>query len=275
MFPQFSIFPIYLGFVIGILPFVLVTSANASFISLKTDLNAKIDGDRLKVLVSVVNKGDEAAHNVQAEIKALDKRFLGEKAAEVGINQTYNAVTEFALNKDKPGIYPLILTMYYTDANQYPFSALTVQAIAYKADDVPGNIFGRLASAGFWQTGETKLAVKNLSNQEIKVLVGLITPRELRVTVDKQIVTVPPRGVSAVHFPIENLSALSGSNYQVFAVMEYDQQGSHQTSLAPGLLKIFETRNFLGLNYANWFFLLAILLIVFMAIQFGWVKTKK
>jgi hypothetical protein len=252
-----------------------VSSAQASYISLKTSFNARLDKDVLKVLVRVINKGDESAYNVQAEITAAGKRFLAEKKLEVGVDQGYDAMAEFPLAKGKPGIYPLLLTMHYTDANQYPFSALTGQTFAYRAEDTPGDVFGRLQTATFWQSGQTKLTIKNLSDQAVNAAVDLITPRELRAVGSRQTTLVPARGAVTVDFTVENLSALNGSNYQVFAVIEYDKAGLHQTSIAPGSLKITESKNLLGLDYLFWFAALIILLLVFLAIQLGWVKLKK
>ena len=64
--------------------FILLTAlfsslAAASYISLATSVNTKYENGVLKLSVGTVNKGDESAYNVQAELKVGEKSVLAEK----------------------------------------------------------------------------------------------------------------------------------------------------------------------------------------------------
>lgn len=254
--------------IVAVLLMVFSISASASYISLKTSLTSKVKGNVLEVMVDVVNKGDEPAYNVQAEIKVGEQKFLAEKRAELGINQTYKAYATFNLKLGKPGSYPLVLVMHYADANQYPFSALTSHTYTYKTASPPSEVFGRMKSAKFWKTGKVELTLKNMGEEEIKTKTKLFVPRELTVARTSQQITLAPKSEQRVSFEIENFSALDGSNYQVFAISEYDSQDFHQTSITPGTVKIKETREILGLSYPIVIAILVILVIIFAAAQF-------
>jgi hypothetical protein len=247
----------------------LVGAVCASFISLQTSVSSKVDGDILKSLIKVVNKGDESAYNVQAEIRVGGKKVLAEKKPELMVDQEYTAMREFKLKVDKPGDYPLVVVMHYTDANQYPFSALNVQTFSYQKAAPPSEVFGSMDSVSFFKEGKLKLTLKNSGDTAQKVMTYLVVPREL--SVDKNLVEtiIPAKGKKQLVFELENFSALSGSNYQVFAVTEYnDKDGYHQTNIRPGMIKIVETRQILGISYNVVIIILIGLALLFIAAQF-------
>ncbi|MBN2057487.1 MAG: hypothetical protein JW782_01650 [Candidatus Saganbacteria bacterium] len=253
----------------------MCVSASASYISLSTSMNSKVRDGKLNVLVNVVNKGDESAYNVQAEIRVGDKKVMAAKRQELGINQRYTVAETFDLDLKKPGQYPLILVMHYTDANQYPFSALTCNTFVLGAGSSPAEIFGRMEQATFWKEGEAKLTLRNISDAVISGSTQLVVPRELSVKRSPQPVKLSAKADRMLKFPVENFSALSGSNYQVFAITEYDLNNEHQTNITPGMLRIVETRTILGLSYTLVAALLAVLVVVFILWQFGLPFLKK
>ena len=242
-------------------------TASASYISLNTTLSSKVEGKTLKVKISVVNKGDESAYNVQAELRVKGKEILAEKKTELPVNGTYQAEKSISLPLLKPGAYPLILVMHYTDANQYPFSALTGQTFVYQKEAV-SPIFGRLKPATFSKEGTLKLALKNLSNTEVKAKTYLVAPRELTVEEKISAVTLAPKSEESSSFIVKNFSALAGSTYQVFAVSEAEDQDLHYTSISPGTVKIIASQEIFGLNYTVIFAILIALTVVFIAAQF-------
>ena len=53
----------------------------------------------------------------------------------------------------------------------------------------------------------------------------LAVPKELTVDKDKLSVKMPAKEQKIVNFEIEKFSALAGSSYVVFAIVEYDEKG--------------------------------------------------
>jgi hypothetical protein len=259
--------------ILGFSIFALASAASASYISLQTSVSSKVVGDQLQVSVSVVNKGDESAYNVQAEIRAGGKKLLARKVQELGINRTYRAQAVFDLDYKLPGEYPLVVVMHYADANMYPFSALTCQAFSFKSEAIPAEIFGSIKAATFWKKGQAKLTLKNMATAAIEARTYLVAPRELTAGGETLLVRVPAKSSARVSFGVENFSALSGSTYQVYAISEYEKDGRHLTSISPGMMKIVAAREILGLNYSVIIALLAGLVLVFIAAQF--LRPKK
>ncbi|MFH1347325.1 MAG: hypothetical protein ABIH22_01415 [Candidatus Margulisiibacteriota bacterium] len=241
----------------------------ASYISLDTTVTSKVEKNELKVLLEAVNKGDESAYNVQAEIRAGDDKFLAQRRPELGIDQTYKAYATFKLGRKKPGQYPLVLVMHYTDANQYPFSAMTCQTYSSQAEDLPSEIFGRIKSKTFWKEGRAKLTLKNMGDSEIAATTYLVVPREITVAGGPQKVTLLPKSQKSLDFPVENFSALSGSNYQIFAIAEYEKQGMHQTSISPGMIRIVEK------NFFRDYRVFIVALVAFLLAAFILLQRKK
>jgi len=256
-----------------ILTLWLGSAAFASYISLNTTLSSKVENNNLKVTVSVVNKGDESAFNVQAEIKVGKKDVLLSKTSELPVNGIYKVEEAFRLSLAKPGTYPLTLIMHYTDANQYPFSALTGQTFTYRQEAV-SPIFGQLKSTSFSKEGQLKLVLKNSGDAGIKTNTYLVAPGELTVAEKSLSLAVASKSEQSGSFAVKNFSALSGSTYQVFAISEFEDQSLHYTSISPGTVKIVERQEIFGLSYATLFFILAMLIIIFIGAQFfKWNKS--
>jgi len=251
------------------------TQVFASYISLQTSVSSKVVGDVLQVTVSAVNKGDESAYNVQAEVRVGGQKVLAERLQELEIGNTYKVSGSFNVGKIIPGQYPLIVVMHYADANMYPFSALNCQTFLYKTKDLPNDIFGAVKSTNFWKNGKLKLTLKNLADSTINAAANLITPRELTVEQVPGNIDLPAKGSKSVEFKLENFSALSGSSYQVFAISEYEKDGRHITTITPGIVKIVETQNILGISYIYLIAALVVLVLIFLAYQLGASFLKK
>jgi hypothetical protein len=245
----------------------LISPVWASYISLNTTVSTKVEQEVLKVSVKVINQGDESAHNVQAEVRIDGKANFGKKQAELGINQTYVADLTFDLDLETSGLYPLVLIMHYTDANNYPFSALTAQTFTYGSQEIPSEIFGKLSAKNFWKRGKVKLTLKNLSESEINAKAYLVSPREITVEDELVNISLPPKGSKSLSFSVNNFSALSGSSYQVYAVAEYEKDGIHQASMIPAVIKIIE-KNFFVDYKMHIIIFVSLLIIVFLLFQF-------
>jgi hypothetical protein len=259
------LFGVYFGF--WVLSFGFCSLASASYITLKTTVTSVIDKDQLKVIVSTANKGDEPAYNVQAEVRVGSKKVLGAKSQEMGINQPYRAEAVFPLNLKTPGRYPMVLVMHYTDANQYPFSALNCQTFAYKTEAPPEDVFGSLRPVSFWKKAEMGLNLKNMGGEEITASVDLVVPRELTASSERIKLNIPSKSEINQRFTVSNFSALSGSNYQVYAVVEYEKDRMHYTRIIPGVIKIVEAKTLMGIDSTFLIAVFILLVVVFVVFQ--------
>ena len=76
-----------------------------------------------------------------------------------------------------------------------------------------------------------------------------------------------PKSARTLDYEVKNFSALSGSTYQVYAVIESEDGEMHYTSVAPGTVKIITSEGIMGLNKTVIVILLLILIVVFVGAQ--------
>jgi len=251
----------------------LISSVSfASYISMSTSVESKVINNDLLVTVFSQNKGDEPAYSVQSEIKVGDKTIMGQKKDQLEINAVWLTQAQFSLKEFKPGQYPIIILQHYADANQYPFSAPVMRSFNYRSGDRPADVFGKLSSATFWKDGELELTIKNMSDANINAKVSLVIPKELSGSKARWEAQIGSRSEDKSKILISNFSALSGSSYQVYAIVEYEINGFHQAVVIPGMVKIEELNYFK--QYKNVIFVaIGGLLLLFIASQF--VKNEK
>jgi hypothetical protein len=186
---------------------------------------------------------------------------LGSKSNAIPVKGTYSADFHVSLDLKAAGVYPLALILHYTDANQYPFSALTIQPFVFGKEDV-SPVFGQAKAATFSRAGKFRLNLKNLSDREVRTATRLIVPRELTVTEDVKALTLEPKGETRASFAVRNFTALVGSSYQVYAVSEFDANGLHYTSIVPGTITIAESSAMFGTKRVTLIVILAVLVVL-------------
>lgn len=219
----------------------LTLPASASFISLQTELRPIIDKQQLFITVSAVNKGDESAYNVWGELRMPGKRFPLRKQAVVEPLAIYGAKQTIVL-PDSFNNDPLLLTMHYQDANQYPFSALS--AIVVGREKRPSPLLGAIRPISFVSAGELSIALKNQRGRPLEIGIELFLPEELTTDFQPTKLKLAPNADRTIKVKLTNFSALPGSSYQLFAVA----QGAGQTIIIPGTIRIEAGNAILGLD---------------------------
>jgi hypothetical protein len=255
------------AFSFGLFILLLFTlPARASFISLKTTLSSQYENGRLTVKVSIVNNGDEPAHDVQAEFRVGGRSVLSDKISELPVGEMGMIEQYLPFKIARPGTYPLALVTHYTDVNQYPFSALSLQTFVYRDAGYPP-LFGQLSSAAFDREGKLSYKLKNSGQGVITAQTTLIAPAELTVAEANREIVIEPGTEQSLSFAVKNFSALPGSAYQAFAVAEFEERGLHYTAIAPSLIRITARREILGIDQSIYLAVLVLLLLLFAGFQ--------
>jgi hypothetical protein len=223
---------IMIGITIGLLA---ASQTEASVITMETSATVEVKDNLATVRVSATNKGDEPAHNVRINAQ------VGETVVNSLIQDMLKPTNRYEqewgveLKFEKAGRYPVIVTVEYTDANQYPFTALTVVFLDYKEKAI-GRIVSQvetleLVTRGKGEgKGSLKVAVKNLEAKEHKVHLRLLLPKDFApVPAKTEVISVGSEKI--VVFDVQNLSGLPGSQYQAYVLMEYENEQYHYTHL--------------------------------------------
>ncbi len=257
---------ILLLFIIAI---AIMPSVAASYISIQSTVTAADN----KTTIKVTNLGDEAAYNVQLSLEANSQKTASSIKKQLGVRESFEWNVPLAFKPKNPGKYPLILTANYEDANSYPFSAISVSTFDYKQATI-SDIAAKISNLELSDKGTLELKIKNTAETAKDVNIKLIVPKELTANKDKLSAKLPAKSEMSADFEIEKFSALTGSSYAVFAVVEYDEDGKHYTSIANGAVTIMEKQR---INISSTFLLatLAILVITFAILQVNsWKKNK-
>jgi len=216
---------------------LITPSVNAGFIAIDIRVEAAVEDKKLKASIEVTNNGNEPAYNVDvnADLKGQVFSIPLKNVLNAKEKVTGELVLEVAV--DKPGLYPLIITVNSTDANQYPLSAVSVVHFSYQEKIIP-RVFGSLTNSEISNKGKVVFRLKNLDSRNKKVNIRLIIPRELSVYPLQKPITLMAFSEKNLEFQITNFSALEGSVYPIYAIMEYEQNNRHYSTSAIGNVKI-------------------------------------
>ena len=224
--------------------------AFAGTISIRSAIQAERQGDALLVSVELANAGDEPAHLVQARLEAAGMNFAGGDhpliAPGAGARETWRV----PLAGKPPGRHPILLWIHYSDANGYPFTALASAIVSIDRDVAP-QVAARFSEpeVSLAGNGRARLELANLAEQELALSVRLVGPRELRLSPGRRRFALVARQRRELELELENLSALPGSRYPIFAVVEHGAE-LHHTVIAQGWVEIGARRSWTpGLRY--------------------------
>ena len=250
---------------------VAVQCVSAGMIGITTTVSASVKDNTVQVDVLVTNTGDESGYNLQAKMSLFGKEDASKKVPNFPPGRPIRFAMTMPINDLKPGTYPVIVRVFCTDANQYPFSALASHSFTKGSGGGPVEIVGEMKSLSLAKKDNLDVSLKNMGDTEIRASVHLITPRELSVDNAETKVLLPPRAEQNVRFSVVNFSAKPASIYPLIATIEYDDKGVHQTAIALGTATITEAKKVLGVNY----YVLGVVLIVLVGVFIAFERFRK
>jgi hypothetical protein len=192
--------------------------------------------------ITVTHLGDEPAYQVQVVSRVRDQVRESAIRDRLSVGESMSAA--FSLNRsDKnPGMYPLLATVHYQDANGYLFSALHARFVKYILA-TRSEIVVELGDAEIKDEVRVPVMVKNFGETSRNARVYLFISNEFVVSENNKSIVVQPKSTEKLEFAIDNFGARPGSNYVFYAVAEYDEQEQHYGSLDSGVLKVLLEKN--------------------------------
>lgn len=222
------------------------TLCRASRISLEISTEVARTETGWSARVRVVNKGDEAAHDLQARLEAVGEEKSSAIVGELGAGKVWEVEIPILAAATSPsrtirGRYPVVTRVFYGDANGHPFSALSV-GFFDAGEAAVSQLGGRLRVSAVSDKGTFRLDLHNMEQTPIEATVSWVFPREVVPDRQTERIMIQGRGSARLEGTLKNLSALPGSAYPVFALMEYDKDGVHFTAKAGAALEVTEAR---------------------------------
>jgi hypothetical protein len=223
---------------------LLAGTAAAKNISISISPTVELQGETLSVRVKVTNGGDEAAHSVVPVVHFGEHEARGTVRDALGPNQSLEQTLSLPVGKLGPGRWPYQLAIDYADANQYPFQALHVGLLTTGNPPPAKAAVPEVAAGQVDKSGSARVKVKNLAAADRKATVTMIVPDGLEATKATQELGLAGWEEKSLSFPLVNRTALPGSRYPVFVVVQYDDGDAHQTVLSQGLVDILASQSF-------------------------------
>ena len=196
------------------------------------------------VTLKAANEGSDTAFNLRAVVRLGD----GKESSQVSALPLHPGTSEafhFRLT-DEPkmaGQYPLFVAVDYTDANRYPFTALSFNIVNHRQSQSPA-VFAVLENVELGGGSETmRLKIRNLGADAKRVEARLFLPNEISAKESSQNVALEPNAEVSVPFVLHRFSALPGSTYPIYAVIQYESGQEHFCVPATGIVKVVENKN--------------------------------
>jgi hypothetical protein len=147
-----------------------------------------------------------------------------------GINQNRTTNVELTGNP-LPGTYPFIVMLRFSDASNYPIYMIYDATFDVK-EPGPSKINGTMdpASISVDGSGVLTLKLKNEDSTAHDVKVRIFAPDSISATAAQESVQIPPGAEAEAKFTIANYMALPGSQLDVLATAEYEDN-LHRTTV--------------------------------------------
>jgi len=255
----------YFTGIVGLLIVFLASSVSASYITMQTTMEINSTAGT----INVTNNGDESAYRVQIISELLDNEYKSEIKGELKVGESFSAKIPIDLSKD--GMYPLLVTIHYQDANGFLFSAL-VSRLVEKNVQGRSEITVELNDAEIEESVKVPVKITNFGEEKKEVSISLFMSGEFTVKDNNQSVSVGPKSHEEVFFKVENFAARSGSTYAFYAITEYDLQDGHYSAIDAGGMRVVEKQPTKLFDKKVIMIALAVIVLIFIILQF---KRKK
>ena len=165
------------------------------------------------------------------------------------------------------GIHMIIMRVYYTDAFGHPVSVLHTAQV-FTADVDPSAPFNAdLTWTVIRDSGSVKLTLTETRGARQDVSCRLILPAELQCTEPKVTLQLEPNGSASHAFLVRNTTALRGSGYRIYAILDFIRDRKHLSMQKSALLTIDPYRIMSPGEHRCWIALAVVLLLMFCAAQ--------
>ena len=239
-----------------VLALYLAAPAVAGSISISIAPLVELREGALSAQVKVSNVGDESAQSVAAVLVFGEHRVRGDLRPSLAPGTSMDAALTLPVGGLGTGRWPYQIAVDYTDANQYPFQAVHLGLVTVGSPPPAKVAVSELKADPLSSSGTLSIRVKNLAGVARQASVSVVAPEGIEVTAPTQEVKLAAWEERTVTAPIVNRTALVGSRYPLFAQVQYDEDGVHQTVAGQGMVEIEAAQSFLE-KWRLWFEIVA------------------
>lgn len=250
---------------------MLCTAAavQAKTITLTSTLTCTVTPSQLNAELTIKNEGEESAHNIWATFVNGDKIWISDITAELKVDQLLRIEYQEKLDMKLQGTYTLIAKILYQDAAGYPLSTIVVNPFVY-GEAAISSVFGQLEDLKLSSRGNLDLRLTNSDHNDLVLNISIFVPDELSAFPTQGEYFIGAMSEKTYRVKLENFSALVGSTYPAWAVIEHDNEDHHSTQVCSAAVQIIDKPNVFQEYWWLWITLLTILTALFV-----WLNVKK
>ncbi len=241
------------------------TQAFSGILKIETKTTVRISGNMMKVAITAKNNGTAAAKNVQTHLIVLGEQFKGPLVSEIKPKGFDTISFDKTFKKIRKGRYPLVVRVDFHDANQYPFSALSVMTFPYK-ENAHADLITSGSNIAIEKKGGLRYDIKNVGAEPKHIQANLILPKEFYTQTPKIDFKIDSGFEKILTFEISNFFALEGAIYPVFCNFEFDLNEVHYTEITRTLVSIVKKENLFRRLRWLWISLTVLLTVSFIAV---------
>jgi|RhiMetdeSRZDD1v2_1073273.scaffolds.fasta_scaffold47877_2 hypothetical protein len=218
-----------LGLVLVIFLVAIGSPCWARYISLNVKPKGEVVERFLSVSAVIANEGDESARDIRVTVEAEGHALTLPSIAEMRPHEQQTIKAALPVGALDPGSYTAVLRVGYTDANGYVLSTVALVPVSKRVNP-PSPITVVMRAGDVASSGEVDVQVSNVVRRTAPVHVRLIAPRELTVTPSDTRIVLQAGQQESLRFAVRNASALPGSSYAIFAVVDAQENGAHTST---------------------------------------------
>lgn len=237
------------------------SQALADHLTMEVRADLAVSEKAVEGTITVVNRGDEPAWNVHAEIGFPGGASVKEIIGLLGVRQSASISFEKHVGGMKEGTYALPITVVFHDARLYPFSALACPKFTLGKASSPG----LSCSTTPMESGrEIVFEIGNLESFPKRIKSTFLFPREFYCPRPEISLPMEPSETKVVSFPLLHSWAIPGARYPVYCMFEFEKEKRHHTLVCPGEIRFMEKGNWF--KKTRWFWLAGWLLLTALAV---------
>lgn len=249
----------------------LAGTAQAGTISLQITTRTMVRQGLLSLELSVLNRGDEAARNLQAEGLGPGQGVRSALVVLLPPGQKAGLRLSWPLPDRARGRHAVAVRVQYQDLNEYPFSALA-WGYYWLGRDTASPLAVRAPAVQLAGSAEAALLLKNPLPRPLKVGVQVFAPQELSARAEPPALELPARGQGRVVVRLRNFSGLPGGRYQVLVLLGSRQEGLASVKAVPLMVSLVAEPGFW--RRTRWWWALGALALL-LAAGLGWWLARR
>ncbi len=197
-------------------------------------------GDVVTLRLRATNAAAEAVHDVVPEVVYRHRTVAAERVVAIAPGAAHEWRTALPAPPG-PGTFPATIRLRYTARDGQARSELLVHLVRTPGAP-PSDVRATLAAEPVSRLGHAAVTLENATPEGVAGRLVVALPFDLRTDPESRPAEVAASGRISLPVVVQNVAARPGDHRPVFALFEYDRDGTHHAVLAEATLSVVGRR---------------------------------